>query len=111
MGPKYLAAAFYSPFESVTALISQERAEHSTVGIVLAVVSLAVMPGRELGSASAVADSKQTLLCTYLSAVLLVGLGVNSLFGWWWADPLAALVIAAVAVKEGREAWRGDHCC
>ena len=67
--------------------------------------------GRELGSASAVADSKQTLLCTYLSAVLLVGLGVNSLFGWWWADPLAALVIAAVAVKEGREAWRGDHCC
>ena len=67
--------------------------------------------GRELGSASAVADSKQTLLCTYLSAVLLVGLVVNSLFGWWWADPLAALVIAAVAVKEGREAWRGHHCC
>ena len=68
-------------------------------------------PGRELGSASAVADSKQTLLCTYLSAVLLVGLGLNSLFGWSWADPLAALVIAAVAVKEGREAWRGDSCC
>ena len=96
------------------------EADHSPVGIVLAAVSLVIMPGlswlerrtgRELGSRSAVADSKQTLLCTYLSAVLLVGLGLNSLFGWWWADPLAALVIAAVAVKEGREAWRGHHCC
>jgi divalent metal cation (Fe/Co/Zn/Cd) transporter len=116
----FFALAAYVTFESAAALITQERAEHSTVGIVLAAVSLLVMPGlsyaqrragRELGSASAVADSKQTLLCTYLSAVLLVGLGVNSLFGWWWADPLAALVIAAVAVREGREAWRGDHCC
>ncbi len=68
-------------------------------------------PAGQLGSATAVADSKQTLLCTYLSAVLLVGLGLNSLFGWSWADPLAALVIAAVAVKEGIEAWRGDMCC
>lgn len=67
--------------------------------------------GRELGSATAVADSKQTLLCTYLSAVLLVGLVANSLFGWSWADPIAALVIAAVAIKESREAWRGDACC
>ena len=66
--------------------------------------------GRQLGSATAVADSKQTLLCTYLSAVLLVGLGLNSLFGWSWADPLAALVIAAVAVREGIQAWRGDMC-
>ena len=86
----------------------------------LAAVSLAVMPvlswaqrraGRELGSASAVADSKQTLLCTYLSAVLLVGLGVHWLLGWTWADPVAALVIAAIAVKEGVDAWRGDGCC
>jgi divalent metal cation (Fe/Co/Zn/Cd) transporter len=67
--------------------------------------------GRELGSRSAVADSKQTLLCTYLSGVLLVGLLLNSLFGWSWADPVAALVIAAVAVKEGRDAWRGETCC
>jgi divalent metal cation (Fe/Co/Zn/Cd) transporter len=67
--------------------------------------------GLELGSASAVADSKQTLLCTYLSAVLLVGLLVNSLLGWSWADPLVALIIAVAAVKEGREAWRGEHCC
>jgi hypothetical protein len=67
--------------------------------------------GRELGSRSAVADSKQTLLCTYLSAVLLVGLGLNSLFGWSWADPIAGLVIAAVAVREGIDAWRGRNCC
>jgi divalent metal cation (Fe/Co/Zn/Cd) transporter len=116
----FFALAGYVTVESVRALAGADRAEHSTVGLVLATVSLLVMPGlsavqrrtgRELGSASAVADSKQTLLCTYLSAVLLVGLGVNSLFGWWWADPAAALVIAAVAVKEGREAWRGDACC
>ena len=116
----FFALAAYVSVESVLSLLQGERAEHSTVGIVLAAVSLLIMPGlsyaqrkagRELGSASAVADSKQTLLCTYLSAVLLVGLVVSSLFGWWWADPLAALVIAVVAVKEGREAWRGHHCC
>ncbi|MGQ0837805.1 cation transporter [Actinokineospora sp.] len=116
----FFALAAYVTVESVRALVGGAMADHSTVGIALAAVSLVVMPflsaaqrraGRELGSASAVADSKQTLLCTYLSAVLLVGLLVNSLLGWWWADPLAALVIAAVAVKEGREAWRGDHCC
>lgn len=116
----FFALAAYVSLESVRALVGGERAEHSTVGLVLAAVSLAVMPvlsaaqrraGRELGSASAVADSKQTLLCTYLSAVVLAGLAVNSLFGWWWADPAAALVIAAIALKEGREAWRGDACC
>lgn len=67
--------------------------------------------GRELGSASAVADSKQTLLCTYLSSVLLVELLLNSVFDWSWADPVVALVVAAVAVKECRDAWRGQHCC
>jgi divalent metal cation (Fe/Co/Zn/Cd) transporter len=116
----FFALAAYVTVESVRSLFSGETASHSTVGIVLAAVSLLVMPGlsyaqrragRELGSASAVADSKQTLLCTYLSGVLLVGLLLNSLFGWYWADPVVALVIAAVAVKEGREAWRGDHCC
>ncbi|QQQ74349.1 cation transporter [Saccharothrix sp. 6-C] len=116
----FFALALYVAVESVRALLGAQAAEHSTAGIVLAAVSLVVMPvlsraqraaGRELGSASAVADSKQTLLCTYLSAVLLAGLVLNSAVGWWWADPLAALVIAAVAVKEGREAWRGDHCC
>ncbi|GAA3763884.1 cation transporter [Plantactinospora mayteni] len=116
----FFALAAYVTVESVRALLGGAEAEHSSVGLVLAAASLAVMPGlsyaqrragRELGSRSAVADSKQTLLCTYLSAVLLVGLGVNSLFGWSWADPVAALVIAGVAVKEGREAWRGDVCC
>jgi divalent metal cation (Fe/Co/Zn/Cd) transporter len=116
----FFALAAYVTAESVPALLGGAEAAHSTVGIVLAAVSLATMPGlsyaqrragRELGSRTAVADSKQTLLCTYLSAVLLVGLLVNSLFGWSWADPLAALVIAAVAIKEGREAWRGDACC
>ncbi|WP_370643575.1 cation transporter [Amycolatopsis sp. DSM 110486] len=116
----FFALAAYVSVESIRGLFGAEPAEHSTVGIVLAAVSLLVMPflsyaqrraGRELGSASAVADSKQTLLCTYLSGVLLVGLLLNSLFGWSWADPVVALVIAAVAVKEGREAWRGEHCC
>ncbi|MDG4782232.1 cation transporter [Micromonospora sp. WMMD961] len=116
----FFALAGYVGVESMRALLGTDRPEHSTIGLLLAAVSLAVMPilsaaqrraGRELGSASAVADSKQTLLCTYLSAVLLVGLALNSLLGWWWADPAAALTIAAVAVKEGREAWRGDTCC
>lgn len=115
----YVLAA-YVTFEAVRALVGGSEAGHSTVGLVLAGLSLAVMPGlswaqrragRELGSATAVADSKQTLLCTYLSAVLLVGLALNSRFGWSWADPVAALVIAAIAVREGREAWRGDGCC
>jgi divalent metal cation (Fe/Co/Zn/Cd) transporter len=116
----FFALAAYVTVESVRSLLGSGHAEHSTIGLALAAVSLAVMPGlsyaqrragRELGSRTAVADSKQTLLCTYLSAVLLIGLGLNSLFGWSWADPIAALVIAAVAVKEGRDAWRGDTCC
>jgi divalent metal cation (Fe/Co/Zn/Cd) transporter len=116
----FFALAAYVTVESIRALSGAGTAGESTVGIVLAAVSLVVMPvlsgaqrraGRELGSASAVADSRQTLLCTYLSGVLLVGLLLNGLFGWSWADPLAGLVIAAVAVKEGRDAWRGDHCC
>lgn len=116
----FFALAAYVSLDAVVALAGGTHAGHSTVGLLLATVSLAVMPllsfgqrraGRQLNSRSAVADSKQTLLCTYLSAVLLVGLAVNSLFGLAWADPLAALVIAVVAVKEGRDAWRGDACC
>lgn len=116
----FFALAAYVTVESVRSLLGTESAQYSGAGIVLASVSLVVMPflsyaqrraGRELGSASAVADSKQTLLCTYLSGVLLVGLVLNALFGWSWADPIVALVIAGVAVKEGREAWRGEHCC
>jgi aryl carrier-like protein len=116
----FFALAAYVSLDAVWSLFGTAQAQHSTVGLVLAGLSLLIMPGlsyaerragRELGSRSAVADSKQTLLCTYLSGVLLVGLALNSLFGWSWADPIAALVIAAVAVKEGREAWRGDTCC
>ncbi|MEV0667368.1 cation transporter [Actinomadura luteofluorescens] len=116
----FFALAAYVTADSVRALVGAGEAEHSTPGLVLAALSLAVMPflsaaqrraGRELGSASAVADSKQTLLCTYLSGVLLAGLAINTLFGWSWADPIAALVIAAAALKEGRDAWRGDACC
>lgn len=116
----FFALAAYIGYESIEALITEHRPDGSVVGMVLAAVSLAVMPGlsyaqrragRVLGSKTAVADSKQTLLCTYLSAVLLLGLAANSLFGWWWADPVAALAIAAVAIKEGRDAWRGDTCC
>ena len=116
----FFALALYVTVESVRALFGAAPAGESLVGIALAALSLLVMPvlsaaqrraGRELGSASAVADSKQTLLCTYLSGVLLIGLLLNALLGWSWADPLAALVIAVVAVREGREAWRGEHCC
>jgi divalent metal cation (Fe/Co/Zn/Cd) transporter len=116
----FFALALFVSVQAVRTLLGAAEPEHSTVGIVLAAVSVVVMPflswferrtGRELGSASAVADSKQTLLCTYLSAVLLVGLVLNSTLGWTWADPLAALVIAGIAVREGLEAWRGDACC
>ena len=116
----FFALAAYVTVDAVRALTGGAEAAHSTAGLVLAAVSLAVMPllsaaqrraGRELGSASAVADSKQTLLCTYLSAVLLAGLALDGAFGWWWADPAAALVIAAVAVREGRQTWRGEACC
>lgn len=115
----FFALAAYVTVNAILALSGLHQAEPSRVGLILAAVSLAVMPtlswferttGRELGSASAVADSKQTLLCGYLSAALLVGLGLNALLGWSWADSAAALVIAGFAVKEGREAWRGDAC-
>lgn len=115
----FFVLAAYVTVTSVTALVTAERPEHSTIGIILTAVSVAVMPflsfaerraGRELGSATAVADSKQTLICTYLSAAVLIGLVVNSLLGWWWADAVAGLVIAAFAVREGVEAWKGDAC-
>ena len=116
----FFGLAAYVSFDAIRSLFGLGEAQHTTVGIVLAAVSLAIMPalsyaqrraGRELGSLSAVADSKQTLLCTYLSAVLLVGLLLNSVLGWSWADPIAALVIAVIAVKEGTTAWKGDPCC
>lgn len=116
----FFALAAYVTVDAVRTLVGGAQAQSSLVGIVLLALSVVVMPvlslaqrrtGRELGSRSAVADSKQTLLCTYLSAVMLVGLVLNSTLGWWWADPIAALVLAGVAVKEGREALHGALCC
>jgi divalent metal cation (Fe/Co/Zn/Cd) transporter len=116
----FFALAAYVTVDALLSLVGVGEARPSPVGIGLAIASLVVMPvlsltqrhtGRQLGSTSAVADSKQTLLCTYLSAALLAGLVLNALLGWSWADPVAAFVIAAVAVREGRNAWRGDPCC
>jgi len=116
----FFGLAAYVTLESLRALVLGVQPARSPVGIGLASASLIVMPflswaqrrtGRALSSGSVVADSKQTLLCTYLSAVLLAGLVLNATLGWSWADPLAGLIIAAVAVKEGLEAWRGDACC
>jgi divalent metal cation (Fe/Co/Zn/Cd) transporter len=120
MAFSFFALAVYVTFESVRALFFGGEPEASPVGIGLAIASLIMMPflswaqrrtGRALGSHAVVADSTQTLLCTYLSAVLLVGLVLNATLGWDWADPIAGLVIAAVAVREGVEAWRGEGCC
>lgn len=115
----FFALAAYVTVSSVLALLGRAGVEHSTFGIVITALSVAIMPflsfaerraGRELGSVTAVADSKQTLVCTYLSAAVLVGLVLNSLLGWWWADAIAGLVIAGFAVREGLEAWHGDAC-
>lgn len=116
----FFALAAYVSVDAALSLTGLRQPEHSPVGIALAALSLLVMPflswferrtGRELGSASAIADSKQTLICSYLSAALLLGLLLNSLFGWAWADSVAALVIVGFAIREGIEAWRGDACC
>ncbi|MGZ0711340.1 cation transporter (plasmid) [Coraliomargarita sp. W4R53] len=115
----FFGLAAFVTFDAVRSLFGFVQAEHSTIGIVLAAISVVIMPafslferrtGKELGSASAVADSKQTLICSYLSAAVLIGLVLNSTLGWAWADAAAALVIAGFAVREGIEAWRGDAC-
>jgi divalent metal cation (Fe/Co/Zn/Cd) transporter len=116
----FLALAGYVTVQALLDLAQRHEPEASPAGIVLAIASLIVMPllawlkrrnGRLLRSTSVVADSSQTLLCTYLSAVLLIGLLLNATVGWWWADPLAALVIAGLALREAREAWHGERCC
>ncbi len=116
MALSFFALAAYVTVESVRTLAGGHDPEHSPVGIALACLSLVIMPllsraqrrtGQELASTAVVADSTQTQLCAWLSAALLVGLLLNSTLGWGWADPLAGLVIAAVAAREGRQAWRG----
>ncbi|SBW22553.1 cation transporter [Protofrankia symbiont of Coriaria ruscifolia] len=116
----FFVIAAYVTVDAVRALAGAGDADRSLPGIVLAALSLLVMPllstaqrraGLALGSVSVVADSKQTLLCTYLSGVLLAGLLAHATLGWSWADPTAALVIAVVAVREGCDAWQGRGCC
>ncbi len=116
----FYAIAVYVGFEAVRSLLTGERPEASWVGIGLAAFTLVTMPplaiakgriGEKLGSSATKSEGQQNLLCAYLSAALLVGLGANALFGLWWADPVTALLIAGVAVKEGHESWRGESCC
>lgn len=115
----FFALAAYVSFEAIRTLLLEEIAQTSKVGIAVAILSLIIMPflsvaqrrtGKRLGSTTVIADSKQTLLCTYLSAVLLLGLILNATLGWWWADPLVGLVVAGLAIYEGREAWNGEVC-
>jgi divalent metal cation (Fe/Co/Zn/Cd) transporter len=114
----YVLAA-YVAVEALRSLIGGHEPQASWVGIALAAFTAPTMPllarakrriGHRLGSSAAVQEASQTQLCAYLSIALLIGLGANALLGWWWADPITALAIAAVAVREGRESWRGDSC-
>lgn len=120
----FVALATYVWVDGISDLIGRARPEASLPGLVLAVVSLILMPwlarqkhalAPAIGSQAVSADAQQTSLCALLSAVLIVGLGLNSLFGWWWADPVAALVIGALALEAGRRVWRADSladtCC
>ena len=120
VGICFITLALYVIHDSVESLLRRQTPDESLIGIVLAAVSLAVMPllvrakrkvARSINSAALMADSKQTELCTYLSAILLGGLLLNALFGWWWADPVAALIMVPIIAKEGIEALRGETCC
>jgi divalent metal cation (Fe/Co/Zn/Cd) transporter len=119
VGVSFLVLAAYVASDSAKTLWTREHPEHSTAGIVLASISLVVMPllAREkrrtaghLSSAALEADSKQSSLCAYLSAILLGGLVLNAVLGWWWADPVAALVMVPIIAKEGIEGLRGKEC-
>ncbi len=116
----FLLIAAYVGFEAVRDLAGSHQPDVSWVGIGLALVTLATMPllaaaktrvARELHSSAAASESRQTILCTYMAATLLAGLAANAAFGWWWADPIAALGIAAFALWEARNSWRGRQCC
>jgi len=120
VGLSFIALAGYVAFDAAKSLILREAPDVSYVGIAIAALSLVVMPllarakrsvaGR-LNSRALVADSRQTDICAYLSAILLAGLGLNAVIGWWWADPVAAIAMVPIIAKEGIEALRGDTCC
>jgi divalent metal cation (Fe/Co/Zn/Cd) transporter len=120
VGVCFLTLAAYVSYEAVTSLLYMKTPERSLIGIVLAVVSLIVMPvlarakrrvAARIQSAAMTADAKQTEFCTYLSAILLAGLLLNVTFGWWWADPAAGLLMVPIIAKEGWDALRGKTCC
>ena len=120
IGASFFVLAAYVGVEAVRNLAVAAHPDVSYVGIGLSIVTLLTMPalaiakgriGDKLGSSATKSEGRQNMLCAYLSAALLVGLSANALFGAWWADPLAALLIAGVAVREGREAWQGNACC
>jgi divalent metal cation (Fe/Co/Zn/Cd) transporter len=120
VGVCFLALAVYILYESVSDLVARSAPQHSVPGIVLACVSLVVMPllsrakkrvGAELDSRAMKADARQTDFCVYLSAILLAGLVLNTALGWWWADPVSALVMTPIITKEGVEALKGESCC
>jgi len=120
VGVCFIALAIYIAYEAADDLIGRKTPEHSIPGIILACVSVIVMPilsrakervADDLGSAAMKADAKQTDFCVYLSVILLAGLILNALLGWWWADPAAALGMAPLVAKEGLEAWKGEACC
>jgi divalent metal cation (Fe/Co/Zn/Cd) transporter len=119
VGVSFLALAAYITFDAIKSLWLRETPESSYVGIAVAALSLIVMPflarakrnvAKQLNSRSMQADSRQTDLCAYLSAILLGGLILNAIFGWWWADPVAALIMVPIIAKEGIEAFRGETC-
>jgi divalent metal cation (Fe/Co/Zn/Cd) transporter len=116
---QFFILAPYVTFEAVRALVTGHEADTSWLGIGLTIASAAFMPafgiakrrvGAKLGSLATAAEGTQNMLCAYLSVAVLAGLLGNTLVGWWWLDPVAALFIAYVALREGREAWRGDEC-
>jgi divalent metal cation (Fe/Co/Zn/Cd) transporter len=120
IGASFYLLAVYVGVEAMLTLLAGDRPDPSWVGVGLAAVTLITMPplaiakgriGDQLGSSATKSEGRQNMLCAYLSAALLVGLGANALLGWWWADPLAALLIAGVAAKEGSASWRGETCC
>lgn len=120
VGVCFVVLALYVSYDSIKSLLRREAPDESLIGIVLAAVSLIIMPllvrakrkvARSINSGALMADSKQTELCTYLSAILLGGLLLNALLGWWWADPVAALIMVPIIAKEGIEALRGETCC
>ena len=120
VGVSFLLLAGYVLFDAGKSLLEREPPAASIVGIVIATVSLIIMPvlarakrrvASRINSAALAADSRQTALCAYLSAILLVGLALNGLFGWWWSDPIAALVMVPIIAREGIEALRGEHSC